>query len=151
MEMKTKGFKARLAHLAAANSGLRIVMSPILRMFFGRKGFVVISAVTEESVGMDTLDRCAAIAAAQANDPIFVCLRRHCGDVAAPPDRFQEVEGLGVSAQFSGQMIHLGNAEYLNKLEIETPGVSGEAVFVALEGRLLGYYRLLNLEGKKPA
>jgi cation transport ATPase len=127
-----------------SKSRLWVALAPLWRLF-GRKGYVVIETVTEEGVGRDTLDRCAVIAAAKSDDPISVCLRRHCGDVAAPPDRFAEVAGLGVSAQFSGQMIHLGNAEYLNGLQVETPEVSGQAAFVSLEGRLLGYYKLLKL------
>ena len=107
----------------------------------------MIKAVAEEGVGMDTLHRSAAIAALKSNDAIAVCLREYCGDVGAPPDRFVEMKGLGVSAQFSGQMIHLGIAEYLNELKIETPPVSGSVVFVGLQDRLLGYYRLLGLGG----
>ena len=123
-------------------TGLRIIL---LKAFSRRKGYVVIEPVTAEGVGKDTLFRCAAIAAARASDPISACLRCYCGDVAVPPDRFHETDGLGVSAQFSGQMIHLGNTDYLNGLKVETPNISEEAVFVALEGRLLGYFRLLKL------
>ena len=136
-----------LGCLAAANPILKAILMPFLRMRFGREGYVVIKAVAEEGVGMDTLHRSAAIASLKSNDAISACLREYCGDVGVPPDRFVEVEGLGVSAQFSGQMIHLGNAEYLNGLKIETPPVTGSVAFVGLQDRLLGYYRLLGLGG----
>ena len=126
-------------------AGFLTAFAPLLRIFSKNKGSIVLEAVTEEGVRRDTLDRCAVIAASKSNNPMYAGLLRYCGDVGAPPDRFAEVDGLGVSSQFSGQMIHLGNAEYLNGLQIQTPPVSGSSVFVALEGRLLGYYRLLNL------
>jgi len=136
-----------LGRIAAANPILKAIFMPFLRMRFGREGYVVIKVVTEEGVGMDSLHRSAAIASLKSDDAISVCLRKFCGDVGAPPDRFVEMKGLGVSAQFSGQMIHLGNAEYLNGLKIETPPVTGSVAFVGLQDRLLGYYRLLGLGG----
>jgi cation transport ATPase len=135
--MKNRDFGVKSKILAA--------LAPVLKLFLRRKGYMVIGSLTEDGVGQDTLDRCAAIASAKASGPISESLRRHCGDIAAPPDRFIEVEGLGVSAQFAGQMIHMGSAEYLNGLEVETPDLPGEVVFVSLEGRLLGGYRVLDM------
>jgi hypothetical protein len=133
------------AILAAAGPGALLLLIPLLRAV--RKaagGYMVKEAVTAENVGRDTLDRSTAIVEAKASHPVAACLRAFCGDIAAPPDKFVEMEGLGASAQFSGQMIHAGNADYMRGLQIDAPDVPGKTVFIALEGRLLGYYRLLN-------
>ncbi|MCL2003922.1 MAG: hypothetical protein FWG72_07965 [Oscillospiraceae bacterium] len=130
--------------LAAANPGALPILALLLaavRKAVG--GYMVREAVTMEGVGRETLDRSAAIAEGKSGHPIAACLRDFCGDVAAPPDKYVEMEGLGVSAQFSGQMIHAGNAGYMRGLKVEAPDVPGKTVFIALEGRLLGYYRLL--------
>ena len=130
--------------LAAVNPGVWLLLVPLLNYLSkAAGGYLVRGAVTAEGVGRDTLDRCAAIAEANAKHPVAACLRAHCGDVAAPPDKFVEMEGLGASARFSGQMIHAGSAAYLRGLKIDVPDLPGRTVHVALEGRLLGYYRLL--------
>jgi hypothetical protein len=132
------------AALAAVNPGVLLLLLPLRRVLSKTPGgYMVREAVTTEGVGRDTLDRCAAIAEAKASHPVAACLRAYCGDVAAPPDKFVEMEGLGASAQFSGQMIHAGNEAYMRGLQIETPETPGKAVYVALEGRLIGYYNLL--------
>ncbi|MDR0325000.1 MAG: hypothetical protein LBI19_02755 [Oscillospiraceae bacterium] len=132
------------AGLAAVNPGAFLLLIPLLGYLSKAPGgYIVAQAVTMEGVGRDTLDRCAAIAEAKATHPIAACLRAFCGDVAAPPDKFVEMEGLGASAQFSNQLIHAGSAEYMRGLKIETPDVPGRNAFITLEGRLLGYYNLL--------
>ena len=132
------------AWLAAVSPGMLLILIPAFnRLFKAADGYHILQAATVEGVGEDTLNRCAAIAEAQSGHPIAACLRAYCGDVAVPPDKFVEMEGLGASAQFSGQMIHAGSADYLRGLKIDVPDVPGRAAYVALEGRLLGYYRLL--------
>jgi hypothetical protein len=130
--------------LAVINPSAFLILLPLYRAL-GKAagGYMVKEAVTMEGVGRETLDRSAAIAEGESVHPIAVCLRAYCGDVAAPPDKYIEMAGLGVSAQFSGQMIHAGSAEYMTGLNIEVPDVPGRTAYIALEGRLLGYYRLL--------
>jgi hypothetical protein len=130
--------------IAVLNPGVLLILIPASNAL-GRVagGYMVREAVTAEGVGRETLDRSAAIVEGESAHPIAVCLRAFCGDVAAPPDKYAEMPGLGVSAQFSGQMIHAGSAEYMRGLNVEAPDVPGKTVFIALEGRLLGYYRLL--------
>jgi hypothetical protein len=136
------------AWLAAVSPGMLLLLIPLRNALSkAAGGYIVREAVVLEGVGRETLDRCAAIAEAGSGHPIAACLRAYCGDVAAPPDKFVEMEGLGVSAQFSGQMIHAGSAEYMRGLNIEAPDVQGGTAYVALEGRLLGYYRLLDPSG----
>jgi hypothetical protein len=134
---------SRVAVIAAAVNPGAFLLLPSLRRALDKTagGYMVKEAVTVEGVGRETLDRSAAIAEGGSSHPIAVCLRAFCGDVAAPPDKFAEMPGLGVSAQFSGQMIHAGSAEYMKGLNISAPKVQGCAAFVALEDRLLGYYR----------
>jgi hypothetical protein len=134
---------ARAALIAAAVNPGAFLLLPPLRAALNKAagGYMVKEAVTMEGVGRETLDRSAAIAEGESSHPIAVCLRAFCGDVAAPPDKYAEIPGLGVSAQFSGQMIHAGSAEYMKGLNITAPDVRGCAAFIALEDRLLGYYR----------
>jgi hypothetical protein len=133
-----------IAVLAAVNPGVLLLLFPLWGYVKRAPGgYMVKEVVLSEGVGRETLDRCAAIAEAKASHPIAACLRAYCGDVAAPPDKFVEMAGLGASAQFSNQLIHAGSAGYMKGLNIETPDVPGKVVFVTLEGRLLGYYRLL--------
>jgi hypothetical protein len=135
------------AVIAAVNPGVLLLLAPLLRVFSkAAGGYLVREAVTVPGVGRPTLDRSASIAIAKAGGGIASCLRAYCGDVGAPPDKFAEMEGLGASAQFSGQMIHAGNINYMRGLKVEAPEVPGEAVYVALEGRLLGYYSLFGPE-----
>lgn len=136
------GFAWVVAIAAAINPGMLLVLVPMWVGFSKmRDRHTVREAVTAEGVGRDTLDRCAAIVESKANHPIAACLRDYCGDVGAPPDKFVEMPGLGVSAQFSNQLIHAGSAEYLRGLKIEVPDIPGTVAHIALEGRALGYYR----------
>ncbi|MCL1806109.1 MAG: hypothetical protein FWG31_00220 [Oscillospiraceae bacterium] len=145
-----RGLAWTAAVLAAVNPGVLLLLIPLQRVLSKTPGgYMVREAVTMEGVGRDTLDRCAAIAEAKAAHPIAACLRAYCGDVAAPPDKFVEMEGLGASAQFSGQLIHAGSADYLRGLQIEVPEIPGKTVYVALEGRMIGYYGLLEPSGTR--
>jgi hypothetical protein len=131
--------------IAVVNPGVFLLMLPLRKALKkSAAGYMVREVVTVEGVSRETLDRSAAIAEGESDHPIAACLRAFCGDVAAPPDKFVEMPGLGVSAQFSNQMIHAGSAEYMRGLNIEAPEVQGKVAYVALENRLLGYYRLLD-------
>ncbi len=145
---ETGGYTAVLwvnAVLIALNPGLLLCFIPLTRKLAGMKGaYTVSEVVTAEGVKPETLNRCASIAEAQASHPIGECLRAYCGDVGAPPDKFAETPGYGVSAQFSGQMIHVGSEEYLKRLGVEVPHTEGTAAHVALGERALGYYRFLH-------
>ncbi len=133
------------AALAALNPGMLLCLIPLWRRLLGMKDAYIISGVVPaEGVKPETLNRCAAVAEARADHPIGACLRAYCGDVGAPPDKFVEMPGLGVSAQFAGQMIHAGSEEYLRGLGVEVPHAEGTVAHVALEGRALGFYRFRN-------
>jgi hypothetical protein len=133
--------------LAAVNPGAFITLLPWV-VVLGRTadGYMVAEAAVQPGVGIETLNRSAAIAQANAQGGIAECLREYCGDVGAPPDKFAQAEGLGCTAQFSGQIIHAGNIKYMRGMKVEAEEVPGDIVYVALEGRLLGYYRLLGPE-----
>ena len=138
----TQVFAWVVAVLTILNPGALALAVPSWLSFAKIRGYAVRKAVPAEGVGIDTLNRCAAIAEARADHPIADCLRRYCGDVGISPDRYVETPGYGVSSRFSEQMIHAGNAEYMSKLNIEIPDVPGKIVHVALESRAVGYYNL---------
>lgn len=104
--------------------------------------FAVSEVHPAPGVSADTLARCAAIAEMRSHHPLAACLRDYCGDVGYPADRCLEMPGLGVSAQFEGQMIHAGSARYMRGLGIDTPDAAGTVVHIALDDRALGYYTL---------
>ncbi len=84
----------------------------------------------------------AALAESDSNHPIALSLRAACGDtldrgrVTAVTER----PGRGVEAVIDGQKVSVGNAAMMTALSLTVPSIeNGTAVYVAQEGRYLGY------------
>jgi len=84
----------------------------------------------------------AALAESDSNHPIALSLRAACGDtldrgrVTAVTER----PGRGVEAVIDGQKDSVGNAAMMTALSLTVPTIeNGTAVYVAQEGRYLGY------------
>lgn len=70
-----------------------------------------------------------------------ICLHQNVSKIALNQQKYTEFAGLGVSTEYKGHKIFAGNIELLlnNKIKAQEVDASGTAVYVAKDGKFLGY------------
>jgi Cu+-exporting ATPase len=70
----------------------------------------------------------------------IICKRLSFCDVL-PIDQFLELPGKGVQAMVNGKLVKAGSAEYVRAIKTSE---EASQVYVSIEGKVLGYYRISN-------
>ena len=82
-------------------------------------------------------------AESRSNHPIAkaICLHQNVSSLALKQENYEEVAGLGVKTEYEGNVILAGNVELLknNGVLVEEVEVGGTAIYVAKNGKYIGY------------
>ncbi len=82
-------------------------------------------------------------AESRSNHPIAkaICLHQNVSNLALKQENYEEVAGLGVKTKYEGNVILAGNVELLknNGVLVEEVEVGGTAIYVAKNGKYIGY------------
>lgn len=104
--------------------------------------FEVTDWVTK-GVSNEELKESLLAAESRSNHPIAkaICLHQNISTIALKQSMYEEVPGLGVKTVYDGKVILAGNVDLLkqNKVEVEEADVAGTAIYVAKDGKFIGY------------
>ncbi len=106
------------------------------------KGTFQVTKIVANHISDDELLKYAAQAELYSNHPIALSIKEKYTKVIAQEDvkQIEEVSGKGVHVSVSNEDIYVGNAAYMNDLEIEVPQIQdGTVVYVIKEKQYLGY------------
>lgn len=82
-------------------------------------------------------------AESRSNHPIAkaICLHQNVSNIALKQSNYEEVAGLGVKTTYEKHSILAGNVELLrnNGVKVEEAEVAGTAIYVAKDGKFIGY------------
>jgi len=82
-------------------------------------------------------------AESRSNHPIAkaICLHQNVSNIALKQSNYEEVAGLGVKTTYEKHTILAGNVELLknNGVKVEEADVAGTAIYVAKDGKYIGY------------
>ena len=82
-------------------------------------------------------------AESRSNHPIAkaICLHQNVSALALKQENYEEVAGLGVKTEYEGNVILAGNVELLknNGVDVDEVEVGGTAIYVAKNGKFIGY------------
>lgn len=99
---------------------------------------VVLNGVSEEEFRTSLL-----AAESRSNHPIAkaICLHQNVSELALNQESYEEVPGLGVKTKYKGDEILAGNVDLLknNGVDVEEVEVAGTSVYVAKNGKYIGY------------
>ena len=91
----------------------------------------------------DELRTSLLAAESRSNHPIAkaICLHQNVSSIALKQENYEEVAGLGVKTTYEGNTILAGNVELLknNGVNVEEVEVGGTAIYVAKNGKYIGY------------
>ena len=91
----------------------------------------------------DELKTCLLAAESRSNHPIAkaICLHQNVSTLALRQENYEEIAGLGVKTEYEGNTILAGNVELLknNGVAVEEVEVGGTAIYVAKNGKYIGY------------
>ena len=91
----------------------------------------------------DELKTCLLAAESRSNHPIAkaICLHQNVSALALKQENYEEIAGLGVKTEYEGNTILAGNVELLknNGVVVEEVEVGGTAIYVAKNGKYIGY------------
>ena len=91
----------------------------------------------------DELKTCLLAAESRSNHPIAkaICLHQNVSALALQQENYEEIAGLGVKTEYEGNTILAGNVELLknNGVAVEEVEVGGTAIYVAKNGKYIGY------------
>lgn len=91
----------------------------------------------------DELKTALLAAESRSNHPIAkaICLHQNVSSLALKQENYEEVAGLGVRTEYEGNVIFAGNVELLrnNGINVEEVEVGGTAIYVAKNGKYIGY------------
>ena len=91
----------------------------------------------------DELKIALLAAESRSNHPIAkaICLHQNVSNLALLQENYEEVAGFGVKTVYEGNTIFAGNVELLknNGIEVEEVEVGGTAIYVAKNGKFIGY------------
>ena len=94
-------------------------------------------------VEKDELKTSLLAAESRSNHPIAkaICLHQNVSSLALKQDEYEEIAGLGVKTKYDGSTILAGNVELLksNGINVEEVEVGGTAIYVAKNGKFIGY------------
>ena len=98
----------------------------------------VINGVTK-----DEFKEALLAAESRSNHPIAkaICLHQNVSNIALKQSNYEEVAGLGVKTTYENHSIIAGNVELLrnNGVKVEEADVAGTAIYVAKDGKFIGY------------
>ena len=104
--------------------------------------FEVAEFVTN-GVSEEELKSALLAAESRSNHPIAkaICLHQNVSNIALKQSEYEEIAGLGVKTVYEGSTIFAGNVELLksNGINIEEVEVPGTAIYVAKDGKFIGY------------
>ena len=104
--------------------------------------FKVTDFVTN-GVSEEELKTALLAAESRSNHPIAkaICLHQNVSSLALKQDEYEEIAGLGVKTNYDGNIIFAGNVELLknNGIDVEEVEVGGTAIYVAKNGKFIGY------------
>ena len=106
------------------------------------KGTFQVTKIVANKISEEQLLKYAAEAELYSNHPIALSIKEKYTKVIAQEDvkQIEEVSGKGVHVSVSNEDIYVGNAAYMNDLEIEVPQIQdGTVVYVIKEKQYLGY------------
>ena len=91
----------------------------------------------------DELKTALLAAESRSNHPIAkaICLHQNVSALALKQENYEEVAGLGVKTEYQGNTILAGNVELLKNygIAVEEVEVGGTAIYVAKNGKFIGY------------
>ena len=91
----------------------------------------------------DELKTALLAAESRSNHPIAkaICLHQNVSTLALEQENYEEVAGLGVKTEYDGNTILAGNVELLKNygVSVEEVEVGGTAIYVAKNGKYIGY------------
>ena len=94
-------------------------------------------------VSEDELRTSLLAAESRSNHPIAkaICLHQNVSSLALKQENYEEIAGLGVKTSYEGNNILAGNIELLknNDVAVEEVEVGGTAIYVAKNGKYIGY------------
>ena len=104
--------------------------------------FEVTEYVTN-GVSEDEFKTALLAAESRSNHPIAkaICLHQNVSNIALKQSDYEEIAGLGVKTNYEGSKIFAGNVELLNNngIKVEEVEVAGTAIYVAKDGKFIGY------------
>lgn len=104
--------------------------------------FEVTEYVTK-GVSEEVLKTALLAAESRSNHPIAkaICLHQNVSNIALKQSEYEEIAGLGVKTNYDGSKILAGNVELLNNngVKVEEVEVAGTAIYVAKDGKFIGY------------
>ena len=104
--------------------------------------FEVTDYVTN-GVTKDEFKEALLAAESRSNHPIAkaICLHQNVSNIALKQSNYEEVAGLGVKTTYENHSIIAGNVELLrnNGVKVEEADVAGTAIYVAKDGKFIGY------------
>ena len=102
-----------------------------------------VSELVPVEVSEKDLEQSLLAAESRSNHPIAraICLHKNVSKIALSQKNYEEVPGLGVKTEFNGDIILAGNVELLKNegIAVEEVEVGGTAIYVAKNGKFIGY------------
>ena len=102
-----------------------------------------VSDYVTNGVSKDEFKEALLAAESRSNHPIAkaICLHQNVSNIALKQSNYEEIAGLGVKTEYEGNKILAGNVELLsnNGVKVEEVEVPGTAIYVAKNGKFIGY------------
>lgn len=101
------------------------------------------------NVSKDEFLECLYAAESRSNHPIAkaIVLHKNISDLALKQESYEEIAGLGTKTVYKKHTIYAGNVGLLrnNKIDVEEVDSPGTAVYVAKDGKFIGYIVLKDI------
>ena len=102
-----------------------------------------VSDYVTNGVSQEEFKEALLAAESRSNHPIAkaICLHQNVSNIAFKQSNYEEIAGLGVKTTYEGNSILAGNVELLlnNGIKVEEVEVAGTAIYVAKNGKFIGY------------
>ena len=102
-----------------------------------------VSEYVTNGVSKDEFKEALLAAESRSNHPIAkaICLHQNVSRIALKQSNYEEIAGLGVKTTYGKDTILAGNFELLNNngVKLEEADVAGTAIYVAKNGKFIGY------------
>ena len=102
-----------------------------------------VAEIVSNGVSEKELHEALLAAESRSNHPIAkaICLHQNVSHIALKQSNYEEVPGLGVKTIYDGKEILAGNIDLLknNGVKVEEADVAGTAIYVAKNGKFIGY------------
>lgn len=102
-----------------------------------------VSDYVTNGVSKEEFKEALLAAESRSNHPIAkaICLHQNVSQIALKQSNYEEIAGLGVKTEYGKNKILAGNVELLsnNGIKVEEVEVAGTAIYVAKNGKFIGY------------